>query len=476
MPLSRWLGITLMFGAVACSGPVTLMPSATPAGSTVRALGASHGIHRIRHVIVVMQENRSFDNYFGTYPHADGIPQADGRPTVCIPEPVLGRCVRPFHDPSLVDAGGPHFNGSAIADIDAGRMDGFLRQLAHADTSCRRTPTKPDCVIAASRASARPDAIGWHDAREIPNYWAYAEHFVLQDHMFEAVRSWSQPAHLDLVSGWSASCASSTDPMSCRTELGGASAWPRTTTDDVRYPWTDLTYLLDKAGVSWGYYVSPGGQPDCAGGQMACRPRLQPIRTPDIWNPLPGFQTVHEDGQLGDVRPSSAFFRAAQQGALPSVSWVVPDWRRSEHPPASIADGQAWVTRVVDAVMRSRDWKSSAIFLSWDDWGGFYDHVVPPVVNGQGLGLRVPGLVISPYARPGYIDHQQLSTDSYLRFIEDDFLGGQRLDPTSDGRPDSRPFVAEDQPGLGDLVTDFDFRQRPRPALTLPPRPTQGGA
>ena len=118
--------------------------------------------------------------------------------------------------------------------------------------------------------------------------------------------------------------------------------------------------------------------------------------------------------------------------------------------------------------MRGKDWKSTAIFLSWDDWGGFYDHLAPPTLNGQGLGLRVPGLVISPYARRGYIDHQVLSTDSYLRFIEDVFLGGQRLNPATDGRPDSRPFVAETTPGLGNLMADFNFNQQPRPPLLLP--------
>jgi phospholipase C len=129
------------------------------------------------------------------------------------------------------------------------------------------------------------------------------------------------------------------------------------------------------------------------------------------------------------------------------------------------------VTRIVNASMRSPDWKSTAIFLSWDDCGGFYDHVVPPTVNAQGLGFRVPGLVISPYARHGYIDHQVLSTDSYLRFIEDDFLGGQRIDPATDGRPDGRPFVSEDAPGLGDLSSDFNFARAPRPALLLPLHP-----
>jgi phospholipase C len=129
------------------------------------------------------------------------------------------------------------------------------------------------------------------------------------------------------------------------------------------------------------------------------------------------------------------------------------------------------VTRIVNAAMKSPDWKHTAIFLSWDDWGGFYDHVVPPALNGQGLGLRVPGLVISPYARRGFVDHQTLSFDAYLKFIEDDFLGGRRIDPQTDGRPDPRPDVRENAQILGDLTKDFDFRQQPRRPLLLPLRP-----
>ena len=121
-------------------------------------------------------------------------------------------------------------------------------------------------------------------------------------------------------------------------------------------------------------------------------------------------------------------------------------------------------------------WGSSAIFLSWDDWGGFYDHVPPPDVDENGYGFRVPGLVISPYAHAGYIDHQQLSHDGYLKFIEDDFLGGERLNPASDGRPDSRPDVREEAEGLGDLESDFDFGQSPRPPLILPTHPAPGPA
>ncbi|MBV9041302.1 MAG: phospholipase, partial [Acidimicrobiia bacterium] len=133
-------------------------------------------------------------------------------------------------------------------------------------------------------------------------------------------------------------------------------------------------------------------------------------------------------------------------------------------------------TSLVNALMRSPDWSSTAIFLSWDDWGGFYDHVVPPTVDENGYGLRVPGLVISPYARAGFIDHQTLSFDAYAKFIEDDFLGGQRLDPRTDGRPDPRPSVRETAKLLGDLSADFDFNQAPRPPVLLSVHPSPGPA
>jgi Phosphoesterase family len=126
--------------------------------------------------------------------------------------------------------------------------------------------------------------------------------------------------------------------------------------------------------------------------------------------------------------------------------------------------------------MQGPDWNSTAIFLAWDDWGGFYDHVVPPHVDINGYGLRVPGIVISPYAKRGYIDHQALSFDAYVKFIEDDFLSGQRIDPQTDGRPDPRPDVRENMPQLGNLLADFDFSQQPRPPLILPANPPPGPA
>jgi phospholipase C len=241
------------------------------------------------------------------------------------------------------------------------------------------------------------------------------------------------------------------------------------------YAWTDLTYLLHKNGVSWGYYVKQGPEPDCEDAQMYCTYKPQAPRTPGIWNPLPSFDTVRQDQQLGDIRDTSAFYTALRQNRLPSVSWVVPSGIVSEHPTSSIKTGQAYVTSLINAIGRSREWKSTAIFLAWDDWGGFYDHVRPPQIDINGYGFRVPSMVISPYARRGYIDHQQLSFDAFTKFIEDDFLHSQRLDPKTDGRPDPRPTVRERARGLGNLVNDFNFNQTPRPALVLPLHPKPGG-
>jgi phospholipase C len=201
------------------------------------------------------------------------------------------------------------------------------------------------------------------------------------------------------------------------------------------------------------------------------------IGTPEIWNPLPDFQTVHDDGQLANITTIDNFYTAAKDGTLPKVSWIVPDIKHSEHPPGNrISDGQAWVTDIVNAVGRTDLWDTTAIFVTWDDWGGFYDHVVPPKVDSLGYGLRVPGLLISPYAKQGMIDHQQLSFDAYLKFIEDVFLNGQRLDPATDGRPDPRPTVREEVRGLGDLAKEFDFTQAPSQPVILNPYPVEPAA
>ncbi len=432
------------------------------------------GIHKIKHVIMIMQENRSFDSYFGTYPGADGIPMKNGKPTVCVPGPG-GGCTRPYHDRSDRNGGGPHGEGNAVADVNGGKMDGFIRQRDAARASCL-IPDDPACA-----GTGTPDVMGYHTAAEIPNYWKYAQNYVLQDHMFEPVKSWSLPDHLYMVSAWSAKCKNRS-PMSCVNDIVGPYgvdkfqkavdkelAKGKTSID---LAWTDITWLLYAHHISWRYYVQAGVQPDCDNDSAeTCAAVKQNVQTPGIWNPLPLFGDVQADHQLNNIQSTRAYLHAAKTGTLPAVSWVVPSGPDSDHPPASVHRGQAYVTALINAAMRGPDWKSTAIFLSWDDWGGFYDHVVPPAVDQNGYGLRVPGLVISPYARKGYIDHQTLSSDAYLKFIEDDFLSGSRLNPATDGRPDPRPDVREIAPILGNLVQDFNFSQAPRAPMLLPTNP-----
>jgi phospholipase C len=465
--LATAAGILLIGGtlALAAGGASTPMTS-----QTVRS--APGGIHKIRHVVVVMQENRSFDSYFGTFPGADGVPTTNGKPSACLPNTAGRPCLRPFHDSENRDSGGPHSHVDAVQDIAGGRMNGFVLTARRAlGSGCKRFPRAPACNAANDIGR---DVVAYHDGREIPNYWAYARNFVLQDRMFEPNSSWSLPAHLFLVSEWSARCARRGRPKSCVNALQTPSMPPhdlgsRTSSPD--YAWTDLTYLLHRHHVSWRYYVAGGTEPDCDGGRLLCRAVHQDKDTPSVLNPLLWFSTVRQNHQFRNIAATSSFYRAARRGTLPAVSWVVPSNAVSEHPPNLISRGQTYVTGVVNAIMRGPDWKSSAIFLVWDDWGGFYDHVVPPKVDRNGYGLRVPALVISPYARRGFVDHQTLSFDAYAKFVEDDFLGGQRLDPSTDGRPDRRPTVRERSSRLGNLARDFDFRQRPRAPMLLPLHP-----
>src|SRR5207237_1577615 len=175
----------------ACTGSA---PSPTPSESSAPA----RGVHLIKHVIVIMQENRSFDSYFGTFPGADGLTLHDGTHSGCIPSLRAGHCVRPYHDPHLVNAGGPHTRSDVLADIDHGKMDGFV---IRAERGARGGVAK---AVPICRRRGPVDVMGYHDSREIPNYWTWAKHFTLQDHLFAAGIGWSLVQHLRLVSGWSA--------------------------------------------------------------------------------------------------------------------------------------------------------------------------------------------------------------------------------------------------------------------------------
>src|SRR6185437_7121856 len=173
----------------------------------------------------------------------------------------------------------------------------------------------------------------------------------------------SLPAHLYLVSGWSAKCSRRGDPMSCKAAVqapGSPPGEPQNQTGAIPdYAWTDLTYLLHKAHVSWQYFVFPGAQPDCEDGDMFCKAVPQNAKTPGIWNPLPWFDTVKQDHQLRNIEPLQGLFKDLANNRLPSISWVIPADKVSDHPPALISAGQTYVTSLIDAVMKSPDWSST---------------------------------------------------------------------------------------------------------------------
>jgi phospholipase C len=227
------------------TSPATAQPAApSPSYKTAQQY--------IQHVIIFMQENRSFDSYFGTYPHADGIPKG-----TCVPlSPHLnkGKCVVPFHDVHDVNAGSNHGAPEEQADLDDGittdRMDGFLRVQDEWKKHETRCPTRssPKCN-AKTDGIFRHDAVGYHTDAELSNYWAYAEHFVLQDHLFASSRSWSLPSHLYLTSEWSAVCTDWTQALSCETDPLSPHN-PLKLGENATLPWVNLFQLLDDYGVT----------------------------------------------------------------------------------------------------------------------------------------------------------------------------------------------------------------------------------
>jgi phospholipase C len=425
--------LTVVLTVAACGRPPSPSSSATPAsgGGTVTAMPA--GLDKIDHFVFIMQENRSFDSYFGTYPGADGIPAG-----VTVPGP-LGNRVAPFHDPNDVNRGGPHGWDNSAADVDGGKMDGFLLQ------SWRSFRGRAFAPGATAGGNPR-DVLGWHDWREIPNYWSYAKLYALQDRLFESVSSYSLPAHLYMLAAQSGGYVG-------RTANGTVQPIP------AQYDFPEITELLQSGKIDWKYYVTAGTQPDVEDGHIVnvLPQQSQSPKTYSLWNPLPAFPQVRGDaGQWNRLVDTSEFYSDCATGKLPQVSWVIPSGQVSEHPPAKVSTGMAYVTGLVNAVMSGPDWNHTAIFIAWDDWGGFYDHVPPPSVDEFGYGLRVPGLVISPYAKQGFIDHKTASFESWLKLVEE--------------RYGVRSLTARDSSAY-DMADAFDFTQQPRAPVLLSATP-----
>jgi phospholipase C len=378
-----------------------------------------------------MQENRSFDHYFGTFPGAEGIPQG-----ISFIDPHDGTSVSPYHDTGDVNRGGPHDWDNAQASINNGKMDGFLTQSY--------TAINPNGAMfnpAVAEGRNPKDVMGYHDYHEIPNYWNYATLYVLQDHMFESVASYSLPAHLYMLAAQSGGYVN-----------GAKQTKPST------YNFPEITELLTNGKIDWKYYVTSGNEPDTEDAHVVGS-NSQEQQDPDkytLWNPLPAFPAVQNNPvQRSRLQGTSQFYQDAASGNLPQVSWIIPSGAVSEHPPSSVKIGMTYVTGLINSVMEGPQWSSTAVFLSWDDWGGFYDHVAPPKVDNYGLGIRVPGIVISPYARQNFIDHKTYSFESWLKIVEERF--------------DIHPLTARDTKAL-DMLDAFDFTQQPRPPVILAPQ------
>ncbi len=456
----------------------TTLPGPTAVRQTMPPPPKSSKLRRLKHLIFIVQENRSFDHYFGTFPGADGFPY----PLPCLPSNWYpSQCFTPYPNHKDNQAGGPYSSNYQEHDIDGGLMDGFVKERekelqiegcqppSRARGAVRRerdalreqqVVTANDEEIGPHLAKCTMDVMGYHDGSDLPNYWAYASAYTLQDHMFESVHSQSHPGHLMLFSGWSAKCQLNPPEVdSCIADANPGNIWGPDTPEP--YLWTDITYLMNQHNVSWRVYLDGGL------GVLHDHTKVGPL-----WDVLPGFETVQEDGQVGNAENYllTDFFNDVANDTLPDVTWVLPHYNDSEHPLAPVSQGQAYVTGLMNAIMQSPTWLNSATFVVYDDMGGFYDHEPPPFqLDTLGLGVRVPAYIVSPWINANYIDHQVCSTDCYLKFIEDVFMNGARM--SSSGRSDPRADYRDESPYLGDLSLDFDFKYPPRPTLILPTYP-----
>jgi phospholipase C len=408
-------------------GACTPQSTSKSTTSLTQIITSPDGLDKIDHFVFIMQENRSFDSYFGTYPGADGIPQ-----NITLVDPWDQSIVKPYHDINNDNFDGPHGWENAQADINNGKMDGFLKEAYKRYSA--------GAVINRTPGSDPREVMGWHDYHEIPNYWNYAGLYVLQDQMFESIASYSLPAHLYKLAAQS----------------GGYTGFNQPYPTSFNFP--EITELLTSGSITWKYYVTSGNTPDNKGQAIGSEAEQKDDPTQyTYWNPLPAFPKMWDDpNQRSRVVDTAQFYQDAAAGNLPQVSWIQPFFgsRLSEHPGfgGGVKDGMSYVTGLVNAIMQSPNWNSTAIFIAWDDWGGFYDHVKPPKVDEFGYGIRVPGLVISPYARQGYIDHKTYSFESWLKIVEKRFKVAS--------------MTARDRDAL-DMTDAFDFTQQPRAPVVL---------
>ncbi len=438
--LARWALAASVTGALVLTG-IWPSPNASDAGWRRTRVSAAQHIPvmprpspvqhdafraKIQHIVYIIKENRSFDNLFGTFPGADGATSG-----------VIstGERIALGHTPDRTAHDLGHTWADTHTAINDGRMDRFdLVEQGNVDGD----------FLSMSQ----------HVASDIPNYWRYAEQFALGDHMFEAEAAESFPNHLYAVSGQAGGIISNPNSLrwgcdadETRTKVQILDAAGNTTTQFPCFDFLTVADRLESAGVSWRYYAPVATQ---VGYIWSVFDAIRHIRASPLWDER--------------VVPYGQFLEDAAEGTLPAVSWLVPDWSVSDHPTrpipggpptVSLCEGENWTVQNINAIMQGADWPTTAIVLTWDDFGGFYDHAPPPRVDQYGLGPRVPLIVISPYVKEGIVSHTVYETASVLQFIET----RHRLKALS-----RRDVEANS------LLDMFDFSQVPAPPLVLPLR------
>jgi phospholipase C len=394
------------------------------------------GISQIQHIIFIIKENRSFDSFYGTFPGANGATTA----------PIsTGQTITMGHQADQMprDISG-HGWFDAFTGEDGGKMDHF------------------DLVVGGS---VNGDYLGFQQLyqSDIPNYWQYAQNFVLADNMFSSLQSGSFPNHLYTIAAQSGGVFNNTLQINGKGQIWGCDANPGTQVPALAlnlvvtkpfpcFSFQTLADLLDGAGLSWKFYAPSKGS---AGYVFSTYDAINQIRNTSLW-------TTH-------VVPDTQFATDAAAGKLPNVAWLVTTGKSSfgssgggttgvdnnEHPPGSVCSGENWSVTQINALMKGPDWSSSALFLTYDDFGGFYDHVPPPSLDIYGLGPRVPLLIISPYAKTGYISHTQYELSSVIKFAEEVF---------------GLPSLGQRDVIANDTTDSFDFTQSPRSPFLLTTR------
>ncbi|MBV8196877.1 MAG: hypothetical protein JO263_01970, partial [Candidatus Eremiobacteraeota bacterium] len=378
------LGIAIALCACNGGGGNGATPRVSPSPQSVTPLTLSSAI---QHVIVIVQENRSFDNMFNGYPGADTAqvaPAQSGGQTVTLRSmPLAGGC-----DPQ-------HNHTTFEAEYDGGKMDNFFNV--------------PFDLVAANCPPDPQYAYQYVQPSDVQTYWNIAQQYVLADRTFMSNSGPSFVAHQYLVAGQSQNVAENPShiPWGCNAPAGTTTLQLNSSGAEVVGPfpcfsYTSLASELDAAKVTWKYYAPAPSDIGYA-----------------VWTAFAAIGPVYNGADWANiVTPETTILSDITNNALPKVAWVIPDFANSDHPGVAADSGPEWTTSILNAVGESKYWNSTAIVVLWDDWGGWYDHVAPPQLDAMGLGFRVPMLVISPWSKHGYVSHVQHEMASVAKFIE----------------------------------------------------------